>query len=77
MFGLHLIKAGDIEKEYAVYLGRGFDDRLAADYDAEATFSRKEARQDCRSAQRFLQRIRIFLRASGFAAKELRPKKAK
>ncbi len=32
MFGLHLIKSGDIETEWSAYLTAGLDDRLAADY---------------------------------------------
>jgi uncharacterized protein (UPF0332 family) len=75
MFGLHLIKTGEIEKPYARSLGAGFDDRLAADYDAEATFTEVEARRECRSARRFLQRIRRFLLANGFPSSDLRERK--
>jgi uncharacterized protein (UPF0332 family) len=72
MFGLHLIKPGHIEKEFAAQLGESFDDRLAADYDAEVTFSGKEARHECRQTRRFLSRVRHFLLDKGFKAKELR-----
>jgi uncharacterized protein len=72
MFGLYLIKPGEIEKEFATLLGESFDDRLSADYNVLATFNRAAAREECRSARRFLQRIRRFLRDNGFSAAELR-----
>lgn len=74
MVGLHLIKTGEIEKEYAALLAESLDDRLSADYNALATFSRAEARHECRSAGRFLRRIRRFLRTNGFSSTELRKK---
>jgi uncharacterized protein len=72
MFGLHLIKTGEIEKEYAVHLAHSFDDRLSADYDPEIDFSGKEARQACRETRQFLARIRRFLLSNGFIVAELR-----
>jgi uncharacterized protein (UPF0332 family) len=36
MFGLHLIRSGEIESMWSSNLGESFDDRLAADYDASA-----------------------------------------
>jgi uncharacterized protein (UPF0332 family) len=75
MFGLHLTKTRLIEKRYAVHLGESFDDRLSADYDPEVTFSRKEARNECRQTRRFLTRIRQFLLAKGFSNRELRQKR--
>lgn len=74
LFGLHLIKTGEIETDYSVHLAESFDDRLSADYDPEITFSRKEARHECRLTRRFLSRIRRFLRARGIPSKELRGK---
>jgi uncharacterized protein (UPF0332 family) len=72
MFGLHLIKPRVIEKEYAVQLGESFDDRLRADYDPEVTFSRQEARHECRQARKFLTRIRRFLVGKSFTSGLLR-----
>jgi len=72
MFGLHLIKTGEIEKDYAVHLAHSFDDRLAADYDPEIDFSGKEARKACRQTRQFLARIRRFLLGNGFTVGELR-----
>src|SRR5882724_515473 len=65
MFGLHLIKTGEIEKDYAVHLAHSFDDRLAADYDPEIDFLGKEARKACRQTRQFLARIRRFLLGNG------------
>ena len=39
MFGLHLIRSGEIESMWSSNLGESLDDRLAADYDASASFS--------------------------------------
>jgi hypothetical protein len=39
MFGQHLIMTGEIERQWSSHFGEGFDDRLAADYDARAFFS--------------------------------------
>jgi uncharacterized protein (UPF0332 family) len=47
MFGLHLIRSGEIEPMWSSNLGESLDDRLAADYDANATFSFAEASQEC------------------------------
>jgi uncharacterized protein (UPF0332 family) len=38
MFGLHLVKTGEIEPEWSAYLTESLDDRLAADYDVETIF---------------------------------------
>ncbi|MGH7784251.1 MAG: HEPN domain-containing protein, partial [Candidatus Binatia bacterium] len=35
MFGLHLVKTGEIEPEWSACLVESLDDRLAADYDVE------------------------------------------
>ena len=37
MFGLHLVKPGEIEAEWAAYLVESLDDRLAADYDVQCS----------------------------------------
>ena len=72
MFGLHLVKAGKIEPNWAAYLTAGLDDRLAADYDAETEFSRKEARSECVRAGEFLKRIKQYLLKNGLKETELR-----
>jgi uncharacterized protein (UPF0332 family) len=72
MFGLHLIKPDKIEKEFAVHLAEGFDDRLDADYNPEKSFSKKEARQELRRTRAFVRRIRDFLLENGFHKRDLR-----
>jgi uncharacterized protein (UPF0332 family) len=72
MFGLHLVKAGEIEPEWSAYLTAGLDDRLAADYDVETDFSRKEARSECVRAGEFLKRIKQYLLKNGLKETELR-----
>lgn len=72
MFGLHLIKPGLIEPPSAAALGGTLDERLAADYNPEATFSVKDARNACRQARTFLRRIRQYLLSEGFTNSELR-----
>jgi uncharacterized protein (UPF0332 family) len=75
MFGLHLISAGEIEKSWSAHLGKGFDQRLAADYDAEISFSEAEAIEACRLTRRFLRRIRQYLLSKGFTPSQLRRKR--
>ncbi len=72
MFGLHLIKTGEIESEWSPYLTESLDDRLAADYDVETSFSREEARSECRRSGEFLKRIKQYLLKSGLNETELR-----
>jgi len=72
MFGLHLVKPGEIEPEWSAYLTESLDDRLAADYDAETSFSRQEARSECRRSGDFLKRIKRFLLMNGLKEMELR-----
>jgi len=74
MFGLHLIRAGEIEAQWSDHLGGSLDDRLSADYDSDAVFSNEEAQAECRQTRRFLNRIRQYLVAKGFGLKELRVK---
>lgn len=78
MFGLHLVKTGKIEPEWSAYLTASLDDRLAADYDVETSFSKKEARSECRRTGEFLKRMKRYLLKSGLKETELRkPKKSR
>lgn len=54
LFSLHLIRSGEMEKEWSAHLVESLDDRLAADYDAEVSFSREDARHQCRRGREFL-----------------------
>jgi uncharacterized protein (UPF0332 family) len=56
MFGLHLIRSGEIESMWSSNLGESLDDRLAADYDASTSFSSAEASQECQRTRSFLDR---------------------
>jgi uncharacterized protein (UPF0332 family) len=72
MFGLHLVKPGDIEPKWSAYLVESLDDRLAADYDVEAFFSKEEARSECRRTREFLDRVKRYLLKNGLKEAELR-----
>ena len=72
MFGLHLIKSEEIESKWSAYLTASLDDRLAADYDVETEFSRKEATTECVRAREFLKRIKQYLLKNGLKETELR-----
>jgi uncharacterized protein (UPF0332 family) len=71
MFGLHLIRTGEIERAWASHLEEILDDRLAADYDVETEFTSEEATQACQRARAFLDRIQHYLLTKDFAADEL------
>jgi uncharacterized protein (UPF0332 family) len=71
MFGLHLVRTGEIERAWASHLGEILDDRLAADYDVETEFTSEEATQACQRARAFLDRIQHYLLTKDFAADEL------
>lgn len=71
LFGFHLIRGGGIEKEWSAHVAEGLDDRLAADYDAEASFSEETARDECRRSREFLDRISRYLLMNGFTESEL------
>lgn len=77
LFGLHLIRSGAIEKEWAASLAHTFDDRIAADYDVEISFSIEEAREECKRVKAFQKRIRQYLISQGFRTGELRLRKSK
>tara|TARA_B100000315_G_C14271314_1_gene448808 strand:- start:97 stop:522 length:426 start_codon:yes stop_codon:yes gene_type:complete len=72
MFGLYLVKPGEIEPKWSAYLVESLDDRLAADYDVETYFSREDARSECRRSREFLSRVRRYLLKKGLKESELR-----
>ena len=74
MFGLHLIRPGEIEPEWSAYLVESLDDRLAADYDVETVFSGEDARSECRRSRQFPGRIRRYLLKQGLKQSDLRKK---
>jgi uncharacterized protein (UPF0332 family) len=72
MFGLHLVKPGEVEPEWSAYLVESLDDRLAADYDVETVFSKEDASGECRRCREFLNRIKRYLLKNGLNEMELR-----
>lgn len=72
MFGLHLVKPGEIEPEWSAYLTASLDDRLAADYDVETSFSEEDTRSECRRSREFLNRVKRYLLKNGLKEAELR-----
>ena len=73
MFGLHLVRSGEIEQQWASALARTMDDRLIADYSADARFSDQETRGCADRAKAFIERIRHYLLAKGLTDQELEP----
>ena len=75
MFGLHLVRTGEIEREWARCLAAGSDDRLAADYNVHTRFTCDETRYECRQAREFVKRIERYLLDNGFADEDLDSKR--
>jgi uncharacterized protein (UPF0332 family) len=71
MFGLHLVRPGDIEARWSTYLGEGLDDRLEADYNVFASYSAQQAEQECERAREFLARMRRYLIENGLYEHDL------
>ena len=73
MFGLHLVRSGKIEREWAGCLAGVSDVRLAADYNVHARFTSEETRYECRQAREFVKRIERYLLDNGLTDEELGP----
>jgi len=65
LFGLHFIKTGEFEKEYAHIIHGLKDDRENGDYDVFTNFGREDAEKAIQEAERFLKRIGRFLKEQG------------
>lgn len=61
MFGLHLVKAGEIEKEFAQILTAEKEDREISDYEVGVQIEAERAKQRVNEAERFIRRIEKFL----------------
>ena len=61
MFGLHLVKTGKIEKEFAKILIAEQEDREIGDYEANIEIEEERARQRVNEAEKFVQRIEQYL----------------
>ena len=71
MFGLHLVRTGEIEREWARCLAGGSDGRLAADYNVHLRFTSEETRYEFRQAREFVKRIERYLLDCGLTGEEL------
>ena len=72
MFGLHLVKPGAIESDYARTLGRLKDDRENGDYDLYTTFEDRDAHEAIANARKFVDRIvRYLMEEQGFTSQQL------
>ena len=71
MFGLHLVKTGGIEPEWAADLGLSLEDRVKADYNVFAHFSEEDARDQHGRATAFVERIREYLLSKGLTESEI------
>ena len=64
MFGLHLVKNGLVEPEWASAVGDSADERIASDYDAMLHFDQQDAREANDRAAAFMDRIHPLLTRS-------------
>jgi uncharacterized protein (UPF0332 family) len=61
MFGLHLVKTGEIDREYGKSLSRLKDDRENGDYDIFADFDEDDAQKAIGQAQGFVAEMKRYL----------------
>ena len=71
MFGLHLVRTGAVEREWAGHLHAALDQRVGADYDVSAKFTPDHAAVECDRAGRFIERMRVYLLSRGLPEPEL------
>ena len=63
MFGLHLVKTGKIEKDFARILTAEQEDREIGDYDIHIEIEQDTAQKRVADAEEFVQRIEKYLEA--------------
>ncbi len=63
MFGLHLVKTGKIEREFAKILIAEQEDREIGDYEIDIEIEEERARQRVNEAEKFIQRIEQYFQA--------------
>jgi len=61
MFGLHLIKTGEIEKDFAKILTAEQEDRAIGDYNIYIDIEQDRALKRVRDAEKFVERIEKYL----------------
>jgi len=71
MFFEHLVKSGEIEREWSLCLGQQESARLGADYDFKRFSTAEDAQEENETSHRFLDRIRRHLLTKGFTENEL------
>lgn len=64
MFGLHLVKTGKIEKDFAKILTAEQEDREIGDYDIHIEIEQDTAQKRVADAEEFVKRIKEYLQAS-------------
>lgn len=60
-FGLHFVKSGKIDKQYARILNRLKDERENGDYDIYTSFEKADACNDVAEAEKFIGEIKRYL----------------
>lgn len=61
MFGLHLVKTGKLEKDFAKILTAEQEDREIGDYDIHIEIEKDTAAKRVRDAEKFIKRIEKYL----------------
>lgn len=61
MFGLHLVKTGKLEKDFAKILTAEQEDREIGDYDIHIEIEKDTAAKRVRDAEKFVKRIEKYL----------------
>jgi len=64
MFGLHLVKTGKVEKDFAKILTAEQEDREIGDYDIHIEIEQDTAQKRVADAEEFVKRIKEYLQAS-------------
>ena len=60
-FGLHFVKAGEVEAKFHQYLIKSFNLRLSADYEATTTLDKVQAEEQIIHAEEFLAMTENYL----------------
>jgi len=64
MFGLHLVKTGKVEQEFAKILAREQEDREIGDYGTNVEFKEERAKERVSEAEKFVERMERYVRGS-------------
>jgi uncharacterized protein (UPF0332 family) len=65
LFGQVLVMAEGVEREWAQILARSYDQRGAAEYNVDFAVDREAADRLVRDAQRFVERMAIYMMSKG------------